>query len=151
MESINRALFADSDGLESVAVIHHAVASVIAEGITPTLLFTGNLSLKVVSAANIPSMDSGLPDPYCVILAEEERLAKTKAISKSSAPLWNEEFDLEVVSCRVMTFAVKDRDLLSKDNVVAKVTKSNSKREKQKRNPSLTDLWNGRALMFSRT
>jgi len=103
--------------------VHQAISLVWSEPITPTMFFSGHLVVKVISASGLPLQDSGNPDPYCNLASrEDEKLAKTKFVSKSVAPLWNEEFEIDLVKYKTLEYKVRNHDLLSKHLDIAHVS-----------------------------
>lgn len=59
----------------------------------------GLLSGEIIKADNVAAADrSGYSDPYAVVLVNGEKVFKTKTIKKTLNPVWNEQFDTEILS-----------------------------------------------------
>ena len=84
-----------------------------------------SVSVKVIEALDIPLLDSSDEyDPYCLLFIEGETNAKrTKAIEKTSTPIWNEDFTflMNEVSTNLIV-QLKDQDVASDDIVLSSVT-----------------------------
>lgn len=64
-----------------------------------TVLDTGTMELKVISAENIPSHDrNGKSDPFVVVRVDGEKVAKTEVQRKTLSPVWNQKLDVPIPS-----------------------------------------------------
>jgi hypothetical protein len=86
------------------------------------------LSVRIrVIEANVPAMDilAGTSDPYCTIQIGYEykwssKIAKTKKISRTLHPIWNEVFDMQITNPdkeRIKAI-VFDHDMIGKDDAI---------------------------------
>ena len=67
-----------------------------AQKVRQTLVKSGTMSISVVSAANLPAMNgSKNSDPLCVVSFDKAKF-KTKSISKTLSPVWDETFYFDV-------------------------------------------------------
>jgi Ca2+-dependent lipid-binding protein len=59
----------------------------------------GELQGEIIKAENVPAADrSGYSDPYSVVQLNGEKVFKTKTVKKTLNPVWNEQFNLEILS-----------------------------------------------------
>lgn len=82
------------------------------------------LNVRIIGATDIEAMDkNGKSDPYIVFWAKgrETEKQKTKVISKTLAPVWNEEFHIPIKSIQTDTihFEMKDHDDIGKDDSIS--------------------------------
>lgn len=83
------------------------------------------LNVRIISAADIQAMDkNGKSDPYIILYAqgrEAETKQKTKVVSKTLAPVWNEEFHIPIRSLQTdcVHFEMRDHDDVGKDDSIS--------------------------------
>lgn len=85
----------------------------------------GSLQLEILHASNLESVDSnGLSDPYCVVLVNNKRVAKTQVQKKSLNPVFNELFTIPIESRQRsnIVLQIKDYNKLQKNIVIGTVT-----------------------------
>lgn len=81
---------------------------------------------QVIAAKGLKGMDSnGLSDPYAWVKLGETK-CRTKTISKSLEPFWNETFvfpaaDVEATKGANLVFELWDSDFLAKDDFLGQV------------------------------
>ena len=83
--------------------------------------------IKVVEGSNIISKDSGdCSDPYVVLElgSKPNEKFQTRCIENSKNPKWNQEFHFDVFSLAqdYVEISVYDRDVVSKDDLLGKIT-----------------------------
>jgi Ca2+-dependent lipid-binding protein len=80
-----------------------------------------NLHVKIIDAKALPTTDShGKSDPYVVFsIRERKEQLKTKPISGTNDPVWNEEFTIAVLSVgtEILNFKVFDKDIAADDEI----------------------------------
>ncbi|KAL9226751.1 hypothetical protein vseg_002525 [Gypsophila vaccaria] len=85
------------------------------------VILRGVLSVTVVSAENLPAKDlTGKSDPYVVIkLKKAETKVKTRVISGTLNPVWNQTFDFVIEDAlhELLIFDVYDHDTIGKDYI----------------------------------
>jgi len=80
----------------------------------------GLVTIKIVSASDLPACDSnGLCDPY-VVLACNHKHTKTKVIYKSRFPKWDQKFDFGVNEDARLIASVWDKDTMTGDDLIGK-------------------------------
>lgn len=71
----------------------------------------GILSGEIIKADNVPAADrSGYSDPYTLIYLNGEKAFKTKTVKKTLNPVWNEKFEVEVLSRTAADFVFEVYD-----------------------------------------
>ncbi|XP_074276589.1 synaptotagmin-5-like [Silene latifolia] len=85
------------------------------------VILRGVLSVTVVSAENLPAMDlNGKSDPYvAVTLKKAGKRVKTRVVSETLNPVWNQTFDFVVEDAlhELLIFDVYDHDTIGKDYI----------------------------------
>ncbi len=91
-----------------------------------------DLKIKVISAHNLLDKDWGIffkkPDTYVEVLysldgkKDFKKIGETKKIGNEDNPVWNETFKIKASPKSFIGFRLYDKDLISKDDMVARVT-----------------------------
>ena len=78
-----------------------------------------------MKAENLESVDSnGLSDPYCCIMLNNTRVAKTKVHKKTLNPVFNESFSIPIESRHRSNVVIEIRDynMMQKSTIIANLT-----------------------------
>lgn len=91
---------------------------------TPVIKMARRLSITVVSARDLPDLDSGpgVTDPYVMLQVDGQR-HQTTTIEGSLDPVWEDSFILDVGPSPVLELTLKDEDSLSSDKTLGVVSK----------------------------
>lgn len=92
--------------------------------------FTGNLKLKIVEAFNLKPTQlsvrhslvknqSMLIDPFVSISVDDSTLERTSAKSRTFKPVWNEDFDMQLVDAKILQLTVFHKSAFPIDDFVA--------------------------------
>jgi len=68
------------------------------------------LDIRVISASNIPVGDVFSSDPYVLIKYGSQKDLKTKTISNTLEPAWNEDFSFKIQPSTSLRFLIYDED-----------------------------------------
>lgn len=91
---------------------------------------TGVLKLSILNGSNLEGVDSGgTSDPYCVILVNNEKFAKTKTYKKTTSPVFNETFFIPIKQRQRTTLLIQiyDYNAIQKDVLLGTISISLSK------------------------
>ena len=67
-----------------------------------------SVKLIIFAGRNLPGVDGGSADPYVTVIHNAQKLFRTKEKKKTTAPIWNQEFDIpRVRRTDVITLNVK--------------------------------------------
>gem|GEM_PF-1622703 len=110
----------------------HGIATPTTEGaeaprlapVAPPVTMARRLSITVVSARDLPDLDSGpgVTDPYVLLQVDGQR-HRTTTIEGSQSPVWGDSFILDVGPSPVLELTLKDEDTLSSDETLGVVSK----------------------------
>ncbi|WOK95080.1 synaptotagmin-5-like [Canna indica] len=113
MTSLEKALKSSGNGIDA-ANIDRAAGQKKKE-----IIVRGVLSVTVISAENLPSMDVlGKADPFVVIrMKKSDTKNKTRVVNNSLNPIWNQTFDIVVEDALhdLLMLEVFDHDTFGKD------------------------------------
>ena len=133
VDAINRARANESNsgadstpesGQDSAAAVVERAVEAAMVGIAPRRTrVTGTAVVTVIGASNLAAKDrhSAKSDPYCVVYVDGERAAKTKVIKATLDPVWNQDFEIELVQASVVEFRVMDWDRIGKNDLCGSV------------------------------
>ncbi|XP_057776498.1 synaptotagmin-4-like isoform X2 [Salvia miltiorrhiza] len=96
-------------------------SSTSTSGMKKEVIIRGVLSVKVISAENLPATDqTGKSDPYVKLkLKKSEQKEKTRVINDTLNPVWNQTFEFVVEDGlhELLILEIYDHDLFGKDKI----------------------------------